>query len=135
MTERTINSALKKIKEARDVRHNIEAFFLYYQLNARLMRYILSALQHEKVAGDKKLRVVIKLLQSSIEKDPANSSVIQKRSVKAMKLWVTKCEAHIKALKNGISPPLTGALQESEKIYGILKITVNKLKVKEEKTI
>lgn len=130
MTERKINYALKKIEECRKARHNYEAFILLYQLNAGLIRYLIVSIAADESTKGKKLRSLVKSLQSKIESDPELSSLIQKRSIKSLKPWLEKCESVFKQLRSGEETKLASLIQESEKIFGILKISVNKLNSK-----
>lgn len=126
MTERKIAYAFSRIKASKENGFILEALLKNYHLNIDIIRYLLSSSVKDYPVKDKKIKSVV---QDFMEEIPANAklkTIINKRNLKVVKPWLQKMEAFFKALKSG-QPANTKALQaETEKIFGILNISVNK---------
>lgn len=57
-------------------------------------------------------------------------TIINKKSIKTLKPWLLKMDGFFKNLKTHSPSGLESLQDETEKIYGILKISANKLFVK-----
>jgi len=127
MTQRKISYALNKIKAAKKEGFHFEALIRAYQLNVELIRYMLMAVNPEHSPKDKKIKVLVKLFQDEMVIHPELKSIIHKRSLKSLKPWLSKMDHFFKTAK--VSQPLDTKLlqQETEKIFGILNISANKL--------
>lgn len=131
MTQRKITYALNKIKAAKKDGYHCEALIRSYQLNVDLMRFMLSTANPEHSGKDKKIKVLVKLFQEEIGLHPELKAIIHNKSLKSLKPWLLKMDQFFKATK--LSHPFeTNLLQhETEKIFGILNISANKLFVKQ----
>jgi hypothetical protein len=130
MTERKITYALSKIKSCKEKGCALEALIRTYHLNLELLKYIVASGLPGYSFEDKKIKTVINEFLMEQENNTALKTIINKRSIKSLKPWLNKMDAVFKSIKLEY-PKNTLALQnESEKIFGILKISVNKLFVK-----
>jgi hypothetical protein len=127
MTERKITYALNRIRDSREKGYLIEALIRSYLLNIDLIRFLLHVAEPGLELKGRKAKKLVKVFLEELDTQPALKKIIHKRSLKTLKPWLLKMDAYFKNLKVG-SPGPTKTLQaESEKIFGILKISANKL--------
>jgi len=130
MTDRKITYALNKIKTSKKTGHTLEAFVRSYLLNVELIRYILSVTSPTLDLKDKKTKTLVNLLLKELTLHPELKSIIHKKSLKSLKPWLAKTDAFFKNLKMGILVNPAALQIESDKIFGLLKISANKLLLK-----
>lgn len=129
MTEKKITYALKRISTCKENKSLVEALLRSYHLNADLFRFILASVRPGAPAGEKKMKVLVNELLADMDKDPGIRMIINKRSLKALKTWLLKMDVFFKTLKLRFPANVTALQEETEKIYGLLKISANKLLV------
>ena len=134
MTERKITYALNRIKASKEGGYNIEALVKSYQLNIELLRYIISQTDSGKDQQDKKVKALVKHLVEKAGTDSRLKTIISKKSFKALKPWLAKMDVFFKALKTCQAYNTKPLQSETEKIFGILKISANKVIVKKNAT-
>lgn len=127
MTDRKISTALKKIDSCKESGFQIEALLRLYLLNVSMVKFILSVLKPELQVGDEKIKTLIKLLIRELAAHPEMKAVIQKKSLKSLQVWLDKTDSYFKALKMGHARPTLTLHGESEQVFGLLKISVNKV--------
>jgi hypothetical protein len=127
MTERKITYALNRIKSCKEAGYSTEALIRSYQLNVDLLRYIISQSDDDKTQQDKKVKALVKHLLEKATSDSRLKTIVSKKSFKALKPWLTKMDEFFKALKMCHAFNAKPLQSETEKIYGILKISANKL--------
>jgi hypothetical protein len=130
MTERKITFALKRIEACKKGGFFLEGLMKAYHLNLDLVKYILSSASETYSAKDKKLKQISKHFVHELSVNPNMKSLIQKNSFKAVKLWLEKMDVFLKTLRHKQPANVKALLLETEKIFGILNISVNKLFVR-----
>jgi hypothetical protein len=130
MTERKITYALNKIKSSKETGYHLEAFMRSYLLNVDLIRFILSVASPAIEVKDKKTKSLVNIFLKEMALHPELKSIINKKSLKSLKPWLAKTDVLFKNIKMGIHVSPTALQSESEKIFGILKISANKLLLK-----
>ncbi|MDI1356202.1 MAG: hypothetical protein PSX36_14895 [bacterium] len=131
MTQRKITYALNKIKVAKKAGFHIEALIRSYHLNVELLRYMMLIANPEHSAKDKKIKVLVKHFQQEISLHPELKSIIHNKSLKSLTPWLVKMDQFFKAAKLSHFFETNALQQETEKIFGILNISANKLFVKQ----
>lgn len=127
MTERKITYAWNRINTCKQNGFLTEALLKNYHLNLDIIRYILVTYATDYSVKDKKIKVIVDDFTEEIGVNPKLKSIINKKNLKVVKPWLAKMDAYFKALKN-TSPYNTKSLQqETEKIFALLNISVNKL--------
>lgn len=127
MTERKITSALTKIKSCKEKGCSLEALIRTYHLNLELLKYIVASGLPGYSFEQKKIKVVINEFLKELESNAGLKTIITKRSIKSLKPWLNKTDAFFKSIKLEYPKNILALQNESEKIFGILKISVNKL--------
>ena len=124
-----ISYALIRIKQCKADKYTLEALLRTYHLNIDLFRFIISKTAPEYSFEGKKVKEIVKEFQQEALTNVALKPFITKRSIKSLKPWLLKMDVFFKQIK--LAEPLNiQVLQsESEKICGILKISVHKLHV------
>jgi hypothetical protein len=130
MTERKIISSLNTIKACKQKGYLLEGLLKSYQLNTDLIKFILSSVSPGISLEGKKIKAVINEFLEEINSNERMKTIINKRSIKSLKPWITKMDLFFKELKLGRLPNPIALQDETEKIFGILKISANKLFVK-----
>ena len=130
MTDRKITYALNKIKSSKESGHPVEAIIRSYLLNVELIRFILSVTSPTIDLKDKKTKTLVNLLLKELTLHPELKSIIHKKSLKSLKPWLAKTDAFFKNLKMGVLNNTLALQTESDKIFGLLKISANKLLLK-----
>ena len=130
MTERKITLALNKIRSCKQQKYFIEALIRSYKLNVELIRYILAKASPQHSVDDKKIKVLVRIFLNEISLHPELKSIINKKSLKSLKPWLAKMDDFFKSLKMAEPAATETLLNETEKIFGILKISANKLLLK-----
>jgi hypothetical protein len=127
MTERKITYAWNRINACKQNGFLTEALLKNYHLNLDIIRYILATYSLDYSVKDKKIKVIVDDFTEEINVNPKLKSILNKKNLKIVKPWLNKMDAYFKALKYA-NPYNTKSLQqESEKIFALLNISVNKL--------
>lgn len=129
MTEKKISYALNRIKQCKADKYGLEALLRTYHLNLDLLRFIITKADPNYNFEGKKVKEIVKDFHKEALSNASLKTIINKRSIKSLKPWLLKMDAFFKLIK--IASPLNIHLlqSESEKICGILKISVHKLHV------
>ena len=130
MTDKKIIYALSRIKHSKENKYPLEALLRTYHLNIDLLRFIILKVSPKYNFEGKKVKEIIKEFQKEALTNAALKTIITKRSIKSLKPWLLKMDTFFKTLKLESPGNLPVLQNESEKICGILKISVNKLFVK-----
>jgi len=130
MTEKKITYALSRIKTAKQDGYPLEALLKSYHLNVDLIKFILSSTAKEHSFEDKKIKVIVHDFLKESDHNPDLITIINKRSIKSLKPWLVKMDGFLKNLKLEYPKNVSPLQDETEKIFGILKISANKLFVK-----
>jgi len=127
MTEKRITFALNRINKCKREGYTLEALIRSYHLNVELIKQLLSTAEPKRNVSGKKIKSLVKALLEISEQKPELKSLINKRSIKSLKPWVEKMESFFKSLKLSGSYRVNTLQLETDKIFGILKISVNKI--------
>jgi len=127
MTEKKITYALARIKSCKENGYPLEGLLKSYHLNVDLLKFILARTLPDYPFENKKVKVLVNDLLRATDTNPALKTIINKRSVKSLKPWLTKMDAFIRNLKVTYPSNMTSLQDETGKIFGILKISANKL--------
>lgn len=126
MTEKKITYAWNRISACKENGFLLEALLKNYHLNLDIIRYILSTYSDYSVK-DKKIKVVVHDFLEETTVNPKLKAILNKKNLKTLKPWLDKMDIFFKALKYR-NPSTTKNLQlETEKIFAMLHISVNKL--------
>lgn len=127
MNNRQISIALKKIDDCKTNSHLIEALVLSYHLNLSVLKYIFRSVVPLHNSEGKKPKLIVKEFSEKLNADLNLKSLITKKSFKSVKLWMGKMDLYFKSLKAGEPQQSRQLLQESEKIFALLHISLKKL--------
>lgn len=130
MTDRKVTYSLNKIKTCKEHGDHFEALIRTYHLNLDLIRYLLKHMSPRFSFEDKKMKELVNELLKQIDQKPTLKTLIHKRSIKTLKPWLEKMDQFFKGLKLSMPANLNSLQDESEKIFGVLKISANKILVK-----
>ena len=130
MTERKISYAYKKIESCKKEGYLLEALIRNYHLNIHLIKYILESSDSTFLIKGKKIKAIVYEFFEQISMNPGLRSLINKKTLKIVKLWLEKMEVFYKKLKLEQPSNVKELQHEAEKILGILNISANKLFVK-----
>lgn len=132
MTERKILYALNRIKSCKEHGFALEALIKNYHLNLDIIKHILSSSIEDYSAKDKKIKMIVNELMEEISVNNKLKAILNKKNLKTVKPWLLKMEDFFRALKMTYPTPtnLKALQSETEKIFGILNISVNKLFIK-----
>jgi len=127
MTNRKILLALKKIEVSYADGYVIEALIANYHLNLNLLRFICSVSDAIKFKEEKKVKNLIIQLSEEIDNNQKLKTIISKKNLKFFKVWLSKTELYFKTLKYKLPSNTKTLFLETQKITGILNISVNKI--------
>ncbi len=127
MTNRKILLALKKIEVSYADGYVIEALIANYHLNLNLLRFICSVSETIMFKEEKKVKNLIIQLSSEIDSNQKLKTIISKKNLKIFKVWLSKSEVYFKTLKHKLPVNTKSLFLETQKITGILNISVNKI--------
>jgi len=130
MTHKKISNTLLKIQACHKAGYSLEALLMSYHLNLEMLRFMLGHSNKSYSFENKKLKELLHDFNEELSTNAALKSLINKKSFKLVKTWLHKMDLFFKKLKLG-SPSNTKALYfETEKIFMLLNISVNKLLAK-----
>ena len=127
MTNRKILLALKKIEVSYADGYVIEALIANYHLNLNLLRFICSVSDAITFKEEKKVKNLIIQLSAEIDNNQKLKTIISKKNLKFFKVWLSKTELYFKTLKYKLPSNTKTLFLETQKITGILNISVNKI--------
>jgi hypothetical protein len=127
MTNRKIVLALKKIEVSYADGYVIEALIANYHLNLNLLRFICSVSEGINPKEEKKIKNIVTQLAKEIDTNQKLKTVISKKNLKFFKVWLSKTEVYFKTLKYKLPVNTKSLFLETQKITGILNISVNKI--------
>ena len=127
MTNRKILLALKKIEVSYAHGYVIEALIANYHLNLNLLRFICSVSETIMFKEEKKVKNLIIQLSAEIDSNQKLKTIISKKNLKFFKVWLSKTEVYFKTLKYKLPANTKSLFLETQKITGILNISVNKI--------
>lgn len=130
MTEKKITYALARIKACKENGYALEGLIKSYHLNTDLVKFILASTSQEHSFENKKIKAIVHELLKEMDTNAALKTIINKRSIKTLKPWLSKMDTFLKNLRLAYPGNLAPLQDETEKIFGILKISANKLFVK-----
>lgn len=130
MTEKKISYALNRIKSCKENGFVLEALLKSYHLNLDIIKYILSDAVKGYTFKDKKIKAIVNEFMEEISVNPKLKSILNKKNLKIVKPWLQKMDDFFKALKIGQPSNTKTLLAETEKIFGILNISLSKLFIK-----
>lgn len=127
MTTRKISNSLKKIEVCKENGYVLEALLKNYHLNINLIKLIMMNAKPNYSFKDKKFKEVVREFQNEISINNDLKAIINKKTFKLVKTWLTKMDAFFKTLRFEEPANAKLLLDEAEKIFGILNISANKL--------
>lgn len=130
MTERKIVYALNRIKSCKEQGFYLEALIKNYHLNVDLIKFMLSNAVPKYSAKDKKIKVIVQEFLKEIETNAKLKAILNKKNLKTVKPWLDNMDAFFKALKLQYPANVKTLQSDTEKVFGILNISANKLFVK-----
>lgn len=132
LSKKQTDAALAKIQECKKWGCSTEALLRYYQLNVSILRLLQLKLSNTGNQSAKPKEVLLDLLE--VVKTSANAkAIITRKNLKPVKPWAENMGAYFRLLKTGKIPPPAKLLGESEKIFGILNISLTKVFLKHNK--
>ena len=130
MTEKKITYALSRIKACKENGYPLEALLKNYHLNIDLLKFIYATAAPGHSFADKKIKTIVAEFIKELNSNTTLKTIINKRAIKSLKPWLVKMDLFFKNLKLHYPKNIAALQDESEKIFGILKISTNKLFVK-----
>jgi hypothetical protein len=130
MTDRKVTYSLTKIRTCKERGYDLEALIRTYHLNLDIIRYLLHHMSPRFSLEGKKVKIIVNELLKEIDHKPSLKTIIHKRSIKTLKPWLEKMDLFFKGLKLRQPSNINALQDESEKIFGMLKISANKLLIK-----
>lgn len=127
MTERKFQYTIKKIGTCREQGYYTEALIRNYHLNLDVIRYILSTCVAEYSVKDKKIKTIVNDFISETMVNAELNSILNKKNLKIVKPWLEKMEVFFKTIKHKLPANTRLLQQETEKITGLLNISLIKL--------
>jgi len=127
MTQRKTTSALKKIESNFNNGFILEALLENYHLNIDLLKLICTKADLPGSDTEKKIKNIVSELSNEIDKNQKLKSVISKKNLKIVKVWVAKMDAFFKILKHKRPSNSKTLFHETQKISGILNISAHKI--------
>lgn len=130
MTEKKITYTLNRIKACKKDGYSLEAFIKSYHLNVELIKFIFSSCSSGHNFENKKIKGIVSEFLQEINTNEKLRTTINKKSIKSLKPWLAKTDQFFKSLKLHAPENISSLQEETEKIFGILNISANKLFVK-----
>ncbi|MDO8998336.1 MAG: hypothetical protein Q7W45_01120 [Bacteroidota bacterium] len=127
MTQRKTSLTLKKIETSFNNGFVLEALFKNYHLNLDLIKLICSKSELDTFDADKKIKHIISALSEEINKNQNLKTIINKKNLKIVKVWLGKMDVFFKTLKYKYPTNSKTLFQETQKISGILNISAHKI--------
>lgn len=127
MTERKIVYALGRIKSCKEQGFFLEALIKSYHLNVDLIKFMLSSAVPSYSTKDKKIKMIVQEFLKEIETNAKLKSILNKKNLKTVKPWLDNMDAFFKALKLQYPANVKALQSDTEKVFGILNISANKL--------
>jgi hypothetical protein len=126
MTQRKTTSALKKIESNFNNGFVLEALLENYHLNVNLLKLICTKFE---ITGcdDKKIKSIVTEISNEIDSNQDLKTVISKKNLKIVKVWVAKMDVFFKALKHKNPSNCKTLFHETQKITGVLNISAHKI--------
>jgi hypothetical protein len=130
MTQRKIANSLLTIDACKKHGYILEALLKNYHLNVDLLKFILTSVKPGYSLEGKKIKTFTREFSGEIDHNPALKSVINKKTFRIVKTWLDKMDVYFKELKLSQPGSTRSLMLESEKIFGVLNISTNKLFVR-----
>lgn len=127
MTERKINSAIKKAQQCNKAGYYLEALLRMYHLNINILRFISSRSNVPDADSSAKPLQLIESLVAEINLRPDIKAIMAKKNLKSLRPWFSKMDLFFKVLKRKEPANTQTLLNESEQVLALLKIATTKL--------
>ncbi len=127
MTEKKISLELKKIEIASKKGFILEALLANYHLNVDLLKLIYTRSALSGSVNDKKIKAIIAELAVEIDKNTKLKTVIAKKNLKIVKVWISKMDTFFKELKHKYPENTKSLFTETQKIFAVLNISAHKI--------
>lgn len=135
MTTAKIKTSHNKITSCKKNGCFNEALILSYHHNLELILFILSKSVPHYSSENKKIKAIANDLFEEISVNPKLKSIINKKNFKGVKVWLKNMDLYFKTLKLKLPTNTKHILTESESIFAILNISVNKLMAKQKSQV
>ena len=127
MTKGKTTIALKKIESNFKNGFILEALLANYHLNIDLLKLICTRSEVSISSSDKKIKNIIGELSKEIDENQKLKSIISKKNLKIVKVWVAKMDDFFKTLKHKYPTNSKTLFHETQKISGVLNISAHKI--------
>ena len=127
MTQRKTTLALKKIESNFKNGYTLEALLQNYHLNIGLIKLICTKSEVKDADNDKKVKGIINELAKEIDENQKLKTIISKKNLKIVKVWVGKMDVFFKTLKHKYPTNSKTLFLETQKVSGILNISAHKI--------
>ena len=127
MTNKKTISTLKKIETTFNSGFVLEALLENYHLNVDLLKLICSKSELTGFSSEKKIKNIISELSKEIDDNQKLKSIISKKNLKIIKVWVSKMDVFFKDLKHKYPNNSKALFTETQKISGVLIISALKI--------
>lgn len=133
MTNQQINKILQKHKLYKTNGCLNEALLNVYHLNVSLIVFIVKTSIPAYSIESKKLKNISKDFLEEVNSHPHLKSIITKKTVKSIKVWLDNMDAYFKVLRLKQPPQTNSLLTETEHILTLLNFSHKKLLAKKSK--
>lgn len=127
MTQRKTTIALKKIDSNFNKGYVLESLLQNYHLNVDLLKLICTKSEVKDCDADKKLKSIVNGLAKEIDENQKLKTIISKKNLKIVKVWVGKMDVFFKTLKYKYPTNCKTLFLETQKISGVLNISAHKI--------
>jgi aspartokinase len=127
MTQRKTTIALKKIDSNFNKGYVLESLLQNYHLNVDLLKLICTKSEVKYCDADKKLKSIVNGLAKEIDENQKLKTIISKKNLKIVKVWVGKMDVFFKTLKYKYPTNCKTLFLETQKISGVLNISAHKI--------
>ena len=133
MTNQQINKILQKHKVYKTNGCLNEALFNVYHLNVNLIIFIIKRSIPAYSVESKKLKNITKDFLEEVSTNPHLKSIITKKTVKSIKVWLNNMDTFFKLLRLKQPPQTNSLLTETEHVLTLLNFSHKKLLAKKSK--
>jgi hypothetical protein len=127
MTNKKIKEEVKKVKACARKGCEIEALLRQYHLNIGLIRYLVDKSSNKQDSIKRKPKQLLRLFIDEHPGNDAMRSLINKRSLKSVRIWMKSMDLFFKKLKSGDPGNAKELLEKAEKVFVLLIIPANKI--------
>jgi hypothetical protein len=118
---------MEKIDKAKLDGYHVEALLNKYILVVDLLNFVSLKINPSNHSLNVKAKDNVRALGLSLAKNASARSVINKKNLKSVKLWIGKMDTYLKTYRIKRPGGTASLLQEGEKVFTLLNVAAQKL--------